>query len=170
MERLTAESDESEPLHLSFGDLHREARGGDVASLLQAGFHAHAVWEAAGVLLERVRDLTDPGHPGSIDRTRGLRAIAALFGTGRDRERPRIAFNRFESENEISEHRGLAEVMSGVVLALRNPFSHNYRPEMERGTALEWLATISALHRRLDSAVDFRSGSRALSDDAGIPD
>lgn len=102
-----------------------------------------------------------------MDRIRGLRAVDVLFGTGRDREQPQVAFNRFRSENEINEHRGVTEVLTGVVRALRHPFSHNFRPEMTRTAALEWLATISALHRRLDGAVDLRTDRRPVGEDAG---
>lgn len=167
MDGLNAESGRDERFHLSFDDLHAEARGGEIINLLRDGYHAYAAWEAAGALMERVRDLTDPGHPGSADRLRGLRAVDVLFGTGQGREYPQFAFNRFRSENEINEHRGVTEMLTGVVRALRHPFSHNFRPEMTRTAALEWLAAISALHRRLDGAVDLRTDRRPAGGDAG---
>ena len=146
-------AERGEPPGLRIADLHPAARGGEVANLLLDGYHGYAVWESAGALLERVRDLTDPDHPGSRNRARGLSAVERLFAPVDEDALPRITFNPYSTENEINEHQGLVEILTGAIRALRHPFSHNFRGSMSRTEAIEWLAVISALHRRIDAAL-----------------
>jgi len=68
---------------------------------------------------------------------------------------PVLAFNSLRTESEISEQRGLANLMKGLFGAFRNPTAH--QPEhiwpIKEQDALDLLTIASLIHRRLDDAV-----------------
>jgi uncharacterized protein (TIGR02391 family) len=68
---------------------------------------------------------------------------------------PPLAFNALRTESERSAHVGYAHFARGVVAAFRNPGAHDPKVEFPLGEedALDMLATISMVHRRLDEAV-----------------
>jgi uncharacterized protein (TIGR02391 family) len=71
------------------------------------------------------------------------------------RDMPPLAFNSLQTQSERSAHAGYAHFVRGVVGAFRNPTAHEPRVEfsLTEGDALDMLATISMVHRRLDQAV-----------------
>ena len=138
---------------LALDDLHPLALQGRMRPLLEAGFHDLAVWEASNYLAERIRDLAGGSASGGPGRPPAMAAIAHLFDPANDRGgRPRLAFNRYATENEIGEHRGTVEIIRGVVRGTRNPLSHTRQRRWSRVEALERLAIVSAMHREIDQA------------------
>ena len=65
---------------------------------------------------------------------------------------PLLAFNNRETLIERDEHDGYRFLAVGLTRALRNVLSHHDDYGLEAGTALEWIAFISVMHRRLDQA------------------
>lgn len=68
---------------------------------------------------------------------------------------PPLAFNSLETASQRSAHSGYANFVRGVAGAFRNPTSHDPKVEfpISEEDALDMLATISMVHRRLDQAV-----------------
>jgi uncharacterized protein (TIGR02391 family) len=68
---------------------------------------------------------------------------------------PPLAFNSLQSKSDRSAHRGYEHFVRGVVAAFRNPPAHERKIEypISEEDALDILATISMVHRRLDQAV-----------------
>lgn len=115
------------------------------AELVQ-GNYFHAVLEAAKSVSAKIRDRTGLTSDGTTlaDEAFGLR-------TGM----PPLAFNALQTESERSAHSGYAHFVRGVVGAFRNPTAHEPKIEfnLTEEDALDMLATISMVHRRLDAAV-----------------
>jgi uncharacterized protein (TIGR02391 family) len=67
---------------------------------------------------------------------------------------PPLAFNSLQTQSERSAHSGYAHFVRGVVGAFRNPTAHEPKIEfsLTEQDALDMLATISMVHRRLDQA------------------
>ena len=67
-----------------------------------------------------------------------------------------LAWNGLTTDNDISEHRGVALMMAGTFSYFRNLPAHvpkvGFRTVTEE-EALELLTIVSFLHRRLDAAV-----------------
>lgn len=105
----------------------------------------HAVLEATKSVAEKIRRLT--GLDGD-----GAPLTDAAFGRGTGI--PPLAFNRLETETEISEHSGLHNIIKGIFGAFRNPTAHAARHSwpIAQADALDHLQMISLLHRRLDTA------------------
>ena len=115
------------------------------AELVQRNYF-HAVLEAAKSVSAKIRDRTGLTSDGTTlaDEAFGLK-------TGM----PPLAFNALRTESERSAHSGYAHFVRGVVGAFRNPTAHEPKIEfnLTEEDALDMLATISMVHRRLDSAV-----------------
>jgi uncharacterized protein (TIGR02391 family) len=137
------------------------ARAGKLKSMLeQRGAHAevfrycnaelleenyfHAVFEAIKGLAQRIRDL-------SALQADGSELVQQAFSV----KTPIIAVNSLKTESEQSEQKGVANLMIGLFSAVRNPTAHSPKilwamPEQD---ALDVLAIVSYLHRKLDTAV-----------------
>ncbi len=113
---------------------------------LVAENYFHAVLEASKSVFERVRRMTGLDADGS-------RLVDQAFGTSSGE--PLVAFNSLRTETERSEHNGLMNLMKGLAGAFRNPTAHAAKISWPIGEqeALDILAFVSMLHRRLDSAV-----------------
>lgn len=110
----------------------------------------HAVLEATKSVAEKVRKmsgLTADGAP----------LVDEAFGLGQSGN-PILAFNTLQSETELSEHKGIMNLMKGMFGTFRNVTAHAPKISwpIEEQDALELLALCSLLHRRLDSAVRTR--------------
>jgi uncharacterized protein (TIGR02391 family) len=70
---------------------------------------------------------------------------------------PRVALNSLRTDSERNKQRGVANIISGVFAAFRNPAAHDPRVEwhVSESDALDLLSTLSLVHRRLDRAVIF---------------
>lgn len=103
-----------------------------------------AVFEAIKGLAERTRALS------GVDEDGHALVDVALLGNS-----PRLALNSLRTETGRNEQRGLANIMKGVFSAFRNPAAHETRIvwSISEADALDLFATLSLVHRRLDTAV-----------------
>ena len=99
------------------------------------------VFEAAKGIAQRVRDISGLHFDGS-----------RLFQTAFSTKDPYIALNKLQTENEISEHNGLRELLEAIFHLIRNPAAHT--PKINWKTdeikALDVLTMISLAHKYLD--------------------
>ena len=104
----------------------------------------HAVLEATKSIAERLRSMT------------GLPSDGAQLAdeTLLPKNAPRVAVNGLANETDLSEQSGFASVVKGIMGMYRNPTAHI--PRLLRTVTDEELyeafATISMIHRRLDTA------------------
>lgn len=137
------------------------ARAGRLKSLLEArGTHAevfkycrvellednyfHAVLEAVKGLAQRIRDLSGLGMDGA-------ELVNQAFST----KAPIIAVNSLQTETEVSEQKGIANLLVGVFGAIRNPTAHAPKViwAMPEQDAIDVFALLSFIHRKLDTTV-----------------
>ena len=112
------------------------------AELLQENYF-HAVLEAAKGIAERLRQMSGLG-------TDGAELVNAALST----KNPIIALNSLKSETELSEQKGIANLLVGVFGAIRNPVAHAPKivwamPEQD---AIDVFGILSYVHRKLDGA------------------
>jgi uncharacterized protein (TIGR02391 family) len=107
----------------------------------------HAVFEATKGVSERLRQmsgLTSDGA-GLVDQCFG-----AATGT------PVVRINAYRTESEVSEHRGFANLVKGILGTFRNPPAHTPRATagwaLTEPDALDLFSMLSLVHRRLDAA------------------
>jgi uncharacterized protein (TIGR02391 family) len=112
------------------------------AELLQENYF-HAVLEAVKGVAERLRQLSGLGTDG-----------AELVNTALSTKSPILALNSLSSETEISEQKGIANLLVGVFGAIRNPTAHAPKVvwAMPEQDALDVFAMLSYVHRKLDVA------------------
>jgi uncharacterized protein (TIGR02391 family) len=116
---------------------------------LVADNYFHAVFEAAKSVSTRLRTLADTDLDG---------ASLVDYAFGLSQEHPRVAFNSMQSRSERDEHKGMANLLRGIFSMFRNPLAHEPKifwnlPEQD---ALDMLATLSLIHRKLDGAIATR--------------
>ncbi len=77
-----------------------------------------------------------------------------LVNTALSTKSPLVALNSLSTETEISEQKGVANLLVGVFGAVRNPVAHAPRTEwaMPEQDAIDIFALVSYLHRKLDTA------------------
>ena len=110
--------------------------------LLQENYF-HAVLEAVKGVAERLRQMSGLATDG-----------AELVNTALSTKSPLLALNSLSSETEISEQKGVANLLVGVFGAIRNPTAHAPKVvwAMPEQDALDVLAILSYVHRKLDGA------------------
>jgi uncharacterized protein (TIGR02391 family) len=103
----------------------------------------HAVLEAAKGVAMKLRTMTGVEGDGAslVDRT--------LLGAT-----PPLLINPYETESEISEQKGFANLLKGLFGVFRNPTAHELRAEwsMSLQDALDFFGIASYAMRRLDQA------------------
>ncbi len=135
--------------------LHRELLNRNVhpdvlrfcrAELLQDNYF-HAVFEATKSVADKIREKSGL-------TTDGARLVDEAFGLGAS-NRPILAFNTLQTETEISEHRGLMNLLKGLFGTFRNTTAHapKIKWTIKEQDAFDMLTFTSLLHRRLDEAV-----------------
>ena len=129
---------------LTLDDLHGET--GIAHRLFRDGYHQDAVRKAAQRYVNRVAELA-ADDPGSRDR-QGVDLINRVFSE----DSPVLAFNPRLSLTERDDHNGYRFLGTGLTLVIRNVMTHTDEHGLTPTEALEWLAFISAMHRRLDNA------------------
>lgn len=112
------------------------------AELLEENYF-HAVLEAVKGIAERLRVLSGLGNDG-----------AELVNQVLSAKSPIIALNSLKTDTEISEQKGIANLLVGVFGAIRNPAAHAPKivwamPEQD---AIDVLGILSYVHRKLDNA------------------
>ena len=112
------------------------------AELLEENYF-HAVLEAVKGIAERIRQLSGVG-------TDGAELVNQVFST----KAPILAFNTLRSETEISEQKGIANLLVGIFGAIRNPTAHAPKVmwAMPEQDAIDVFALLSFVHRKLDNA------------------
>jgi uncharacterized protein (TIGR02391 family) len=111
--------------------------------LLKVDFY-EAVFEAIKGLGSRMRSMS------SLDLDGHKLVDAAMSG-----DNPPIKINDLATQTDRNEQLGVASLARGLFSAFRNPSAHEPRVEwtMTEQDALDVLATLSLVHRRLDSAL-----------------
>lgn len=115
------------------------------------GNYFHATFEATKSVAQKLRHLTGLALDGS-------RLIEEALGV-RNGRTPMLAWNALSTDNHLSEHRGVALMISGTFAYFRNLPAHVPKVGFRNVTeaeALELLTIVSFLHRRLDAAVPTR--------------
>lgn len=112
------------------------------AELLEDNYF-HAVFEAIKGLGQRLRDMTGL-------KTDGAELVNEALST----KSPILALNSLSTQTEISEQKGIANLLIGVFGAVRNPVAHAPRAEwaMPEQDAVDMFSLVSYLHRKLDAA------------------
>lgn len=103
----------------------------------------HAVFEAIKGVAERIRTMSGLTGDG-----------AELVNTALSTKSPVLAINPLSTETEVSEQRGLGNLIVGLFGAIRNPSAHEPKvkwPMLEQD-ALDILSLVSFIHRKLDRA------------------
>ncbi|MBC8359252.1 MAG: TIGR02391 family protein [Candidatus Aminicenantes bacterium] len=116
------------------------------AELLQDNYF-HAVFEATKSVADKIRQKSGLKSDGSklMDD-----AFAISLGGY-----PHLAFNSLQTETELSEHKGLMNLIKGLFGTFRNVTAHapKIKWSINEQDALDMLTLTSLLHRRLDGAV-----------------
>jgi uncharacterized protein (TIGR02391 family) len=107
----------------------------------------HAVFEATKSVADKIRNRSGLSGDGAelVDQAFGLVKTGMPF----------LAFNANQTATEISEQRGLMNLMKGMFGAFRNVTAHAPKVSwtVTEQDALDLLTIASFLHRRLDAAV-----------------
>lgn len=103
----------------------------------------HAVLEAVKGLGERLRQLSGLTSDG-----------AELVNTALSTKSPVLALNSLRTETEVSEQKGIANLLIGLFGAVRNPTAHAPKAvwPMPEQDAMDIFALASFVHRKLDTA------------------
>jgi len=145
---LTEAQQRATKLHRALGarGVHADVLRFCRAELLQDDYF-HAVFEATKSVADKIRDKSGRTEDGAK-----LVDLAFGFGEG---ALPILAFNTLRTETEVSEHRGLMNLLKGLFGTFRNTTAHAPRITwtISEQDALDMLALTSLLHRRLDQAV-----------------
>jgi len=114
---------------------------------LVEGNYFHAVLEAAKSVAQKIRDKT--GFTSD-----GVELVDAALGIGK-KAYPVLAFSSLSTDSELSEHKGLTNLMKGFFGTFRNPTAHAPRIAwmITEQDALDMMTMASLLHRRLDNAI-----------------
>lgn len=105
----------------------------------------HAMFEACKGVAERIRQLTG-------QTSDGAELIDTAFSTKSGD--PRLKVNSYKTATDISDHKGLGNLIRGVFGTFRNDGAHTPRlvKVVNEQDALDLFCTLSYIHRRLDDA------------------
>lgn len=106
----------------------------------------HATSEAAKSIPDRIRNLT-----GQLSDGETLYAGALGAGGG---TMPMILINNYQSDSDISEHKGFKNLLTGIHGHYRNPRAHSSRIDATENLAdfYDAFGLFSYVHRRLDGS------------------
>jgi uncharacterized protein (TIGR02391 family) len=115
------------------------------AELLQKNYF-HAVFEAMKSIAAKIRHLSGLTSDGAS-------LVQETFGMAGGKK-PVLAINSLQTETDLGEQRGFANLLVGLFGTIRNPTAHNPKIEwdMSEQDALDMLTTASLIHRKLDRA------------------
>jgi uncharacterized protein (TIGR02391 family) len=115
------------------------------AELVQNNYF-HAVLEATKGLAERIR-----GMSGLVND--GADLVTQAFST----KSPLISISSLTTDTEVSEQKGISNLLIGVFGAVRNPLAHAPKAvwSMPLQDALDVLGILSYVHRKLDNATSW---------------
>lgn len=112
------------------------------AELLQENYF-HAVLEAVKGVAERLRMMSGLGSDGA-------ELVNAVFSV----KSPILAINTLKTDTELSEQKGIANMLVGIFGAIRNPVAHAPKTTwaMPEQDAIDVFGILSYVHRKLDGA------------------
>lgn len=125
-----------------------EALRDDVAEMFRDGHFNEAVRKALERFEKKIQD-TVGDH-----KTIGRDLMAKAFGG----DPPPIALNALATGNDRSEQEGFKFLTMGAMSGMRNLYSHGDLEQMSATDAIERLAFISLLFKRVDLALGHRAG------------
>lgn len=129
---------------LTLSELHSEV--GLAVALFEAGFLQEAVRKAAERFGNRVAEKAE-----REDLT-GKNLMNQVFSA----DKPALVFSEVrEKATERNWHDGFRFLAAGLSVGVRNIYTHLDSVQVSETEALEWLAFISAMHRRLDTAFQY---------------
>lgn len=132
--------------------MHSETR--PAHDLLKDGHFAEAVRLASQRYLDRIEKIAARSELPELRNARGRTAARRLFELQNNPlGGPHLQLNQLSTAYERNEQEGYFNLAYGMILGLRNPTTHGASTEMVEAEAFEWIAFISAMHRRLDAAV-----------------
>lgn len=110
---------------------------------LLAENYFHAVLEAVKGLAERLRKMSGLTSDG-----------AELVAQALSTKAPIIVLNSLSTETEVSEEKGIGNLLLGLFGAIRNPTAHAPKVgwPMPEQDALDVFSVVSFVHRKLDGA------------------
>lgn len=119
------------------------------AELLQNNYF-HAVFEATKSVAEKIRDKANL-------TTDGFRLVDDAFALGQSGV-PVLAINSLETETELSEQKGFANLLKGLFGTFRNTTAHapKIKWKIEEQDALDLFSLASLCHRRIDASVNVK--------------
>lgn len=144
---MTESRENSEIPDLRLDDLHDELTTS--MGLYRDGYFDEAVRKASQRFINRIAERA--GRP-DLDG-------AALIQKSFSDDKPLLEFNDRETIHERNEHDGFRFLAVGLARGVRNLVTHSDEYGLTSITALEWMAFISAMHRRLDEARQVTSES-----------
>lgn len=120
--------------------IHKEVKKYCIRDYLRKDYH-DAVFEAAKGVAQRVRDIT------GLEKDGG-----ELFQKAFAQKDPYLYFNLLQTESEISEFKGLKELLEAIFHLVRNPEAHTPKISwsIDEEAALDVLTLISVAHKYLD--------------------
>lgn len=121
---------------------HQQVFAYCTAELLAENYF-HAVLEAVKGVAERLRQMSGLAVDG-----------AELVNQALSTKAPIIVLNSLSTETEVSEQKGIANLLVGLFGAIRNPTAHAPKViwPMPEQDALDIFAMVSFIHRKLDGA------------------
>ena len=128
------------PTLLTLGNLHSEV--GIADGLYKDGHYDDAARKASQRFVNRVQELADRPDLDGV----------GLMNSSSSEQSPILEFNDRETIIERDTHNGYRFLAVGLTQAVRNVLIHQDHYGLDAVRALEWLAFISAMHRRLDEA------------------
>ena len=129
-------------------DLHENLKD-DVAEMFRDGHFNEAVRKALERFEKRIQDVT------SDPKTIGKALMAKAF----NRDSPLVPINANATGNDGSEQEGFMYLTMGAMSGMRNLYSHGDVDQMNAMDAIERLAFISLLFKRVDRALAGRTGA-----------
>lgn len=122
--------------------LHTEVLKYCKAELLEENYF-HAVQEAVKGLAERLRLMSGLGSDGA-------ELVNAVFSV----KAPILTINSLKSDTELSEQKGIANMLVGIFGAIRNPTAHAPKTTwaMPEQDAIDVFGILSYVHRKLDGS------------------
>jgi uncharacterized protein (TIGR02391 family) len=122
--------------------IHTEVLRYCKAELLEENYF-HAVLEAVKGIAERLRLMSGL-------RSDGAELVNAVFSV----KTPILAINSLKTDTELSEQKGIANMLVGIFGAIRNPVAHAPKTTwaMPEQDAIDVFGILSYVHRKLDSA------------------
>lgn len=123
-------------------DLHPALKD-DVAEMLRDGHCNEAVRKALERFEKLVQDTLGDTH------THGRDLMAKVF----NEKAPVVPLNDMKTQNDQNEQEGFKFLTMGAMSGMRNLYSHGDVPQMTPMDAVERLAFVSMLFKRIDAAV-----------------